>query len=260
MPDKCLYCEEEFPTIQRAVKHMEATHPKFLQLKCGVCKKKMKTMPQFKNHIQSNHRKRHLRICPHCGIMCKNIQALTYHMETHIPASEGDFFCPTCSKRCKSKRRLLEHEHIHLPPFECDFCSKLIPTRKRLLEHMYLHTKNQTYDCEICGASFVRKDNRMTHMKNNHDWICLICFGKFKTMETVKAHVESDHSQEDVEAFAGGGVTYQKVTRFQCQICLRYLASKQSLDFHLVTHSEPKETKNRPRQSSRKKTTKKDEK
>jgi KRAB domain-containing zinc finger protein len=223
------------------------THPKFLQLKCGVCKKKMKTMPQFHKHIQVNHRKKLLRICPHCGIMCKNNRSLVSHMESHIPVSEADFPCQTCSKMFRSNRLLVDHQKIHLPPFVCDFCSKRIPTRKRLLEHMYLHTNNKTYDCEICGASFVRKDNRMTHMKNNHNWICLICFGKYTTKEIVKAHVDSEHSQEDIETLADGGVTHERVTRFQCQICLRYLASKQSLDFHSATHSGAKEGKKRPR-------------
>lgn len=231
---------------------MEETHPKFLQLKCGVCKKKMKTMPQFHKHIQVNHRKKLLRICPHCGIMCKNNRSLVNHMESHIPPSEANIPCPTCSKLFRSNRRLMEHQRIHLPPFECDFCSKRIPTRTRLLEHMYLHTNNKTYDCEICGASFVRKDNRMTHMKNNHNWICLICFGKYTTKETVKAHVDSEHSQEDIATYADGGVTYERVTRFQCQICSRYLASKQSLDFHLATHSGAKEGKKRPKQPSSK--------
>lgn len=231
---------------------MEAIHPEFLQRKCGVCKKKLKTMPKFKMHVLHNHRKKLVRICPHCGIQCPNNTALESHIVYHIPISEGEFPCTICSKKFRSNQLLKNHTKIHLPPFVCDFCSKRIITRKRLLEHMYLHTKNKTYDCKFCGASFVRKDNRKTHMKNNHNWICLICFGNFTTMEKVKAHVESDHSQEDVKTFANDGAMYQRVTRFQCKICLRYLASKQSLDFHLATHSGSEQGKRRPRSTSSK--------
>lgn len=215
---------------------MESSHAEFKQFKCGACQRQFETMDPFKNHILNHHRDSKSKLCPHCGKMCPTSGSLSTHLSSH--KTEANVPCPKCPKLLKSNLHLYRHMAVHKPTYTCDLCNKKIRKRGRLIEHMKIHIENKTYDCEICGAIFLRKDNKKTHMKNNHNWTCLVCNGKFLMMEDVKKHTERDHSEDQiVEALGKGIVPYEKVTRFQCPTCFRYLASKQSLEFHVTTHT-----------------------
>jgi len=253
-PNKCFYCQEEFHSRTAATSHMTKDHPDYLKLKCGHCKKKFATKLRFNFHMRYNHNPAKARICPQCGKMCANPYALNSHMKSHISEKDASTPCPVCHRLFKSKEHLNRHKHTHDPPVVCHFCDKKYSKKQYLAGHMYLHVSNKTYDCDYCGAQFVRNANRKIHMKNNHNFVCLVCYGKFNLMEDVRNHCEKEHSQEEIEASKLNGVPFEKVTLFQCNHCFQYLSSKRSLDVHLNTHTGEGTSRSRGSTKKKKKT------
>jgi len=56
-------------------------------------------------------------------------------------------------------------------------------------------------------------------------------------MEEVRDHCAKEHSKKEIKASEINRTPYEKVTDFQCIRCLRYLASRASLNNHLITHN-----------------------
>ena len=153
--------------------------------------------------------------------------------------------CNICSKVFQSKLQLENHNIIQheVDQEQIGKCQKCNKTYKRLAdfawhkrEHHNEGFEECVYKCDICHATFAKKQSLKKHMKvgrhdipKNHH--CKQCSVSFKTAMSLETHNSLTHSS---------GVT--KLAR--CEICNRYLLNEQSLRHHkMVIHPElaPKE-------------------
>ncbi|XP_065335678.1 serendipity locus protein delta-like isoform X2 [Cloeon dipterum] len=230
--EKCIYCPLEFPNFLVASRHMRSEHPDYKALKCGLCNRKWKTAQGFNKHLYTHRPSKKRFFCEQCGTFWANLEK---HMISHI--TEANFKCRECPAKLKTANRLWTHIKAVHKKCTCDFCHKVVG-RKRIENHIRTHIGiKKRYECNICKARFVHRDNMKTHMRNNHNYVCLVCFKQFNCKpEQVQEHASKEHSAEEIKNSCVDGKNYEKVTRFQCQQCYRYLASKQSLQFHMNTH------------------------
>lgn len=219
---------------------MREEHPEFNELICAWCKRKCVSESAFRSHRRS-HRGEAGCMCETCGKRCRNVKHLELHKLDHLPDELArKFACSVCGKRYKTEAYVLKHEKLHTADkaFSCNECPKKFLTKQRLEEHMQLHTGDFKFLCEICSARFTRKDNLTQHLKQNHRYVCPICNFTFTTAEEVKIHRNDTHTRKEIaESEADGHAPYYKYTDFQCNYCHRFLASKQSLNFHIATHT-----------------------
>ncbi|XP_059472978.1 protein suppressor of hairy wing-like [Neocloeon triangulifer] len=230
MDEVCYYCPEKFETIHRRRAHMVAAHEEFSQRICGTCGVKSASDSRFKTHLRRHRADLHV-VCDYCGESVLRTY-LKIHQQRHQPKS---IVCPKCpDKAYASEANLIKHNlFVHVTPFKCDFCAKSIRGRWRFTEHIKTHVMNRKYKCLHCSATFERRDNRNTHVKNNHNFVCLVCSAKFTTASLAKDHTESSHTQQEISDLGlDGNSAFEKVTKFRCQICLQHFASNQSLGFH----------------------------
>ncbi|KAF4518285.1 hypothetical protein B566_EDAN005853 [Ephemera danica] len=236
----CEYCEEKFKNKRRVILHMKEKHDDFNNFICGWCQRKCVSESAFRSH-RRNHRAEAGCMCETCGKKCRNERHLEQHKLDHLPDDMArKFSCSYCGKRYKTEAYVTKHEKLHTldKAFECNECPKKFVSKQRLEEHMQLHTRDFKFICEICNASFTRKDNMTQHIKQNHRFVCSICNFTFTTGDEVKLHRSQSHTREEIAGSeAEGHAPYYKYTDFQCNYCHRFLASKQSLNFHIATHT-----------------------
>ncbi|XP_059479276.1 zinc finger protein 184-like [Neocloeon triangulifer] len=228
--EKCLYCDEEFSLMKKCIAHMKKCHPEFLQRKCPICNIQFKTWKKFKYHYPT-HQSSKLKLCAYCGEMVY-IRSYKVHIAKHT--QERNYKCPHCPSVFLTSSGLNGHKQLHRPAMTCDLCLKVFNKKPRLVQHMTIHVKGKKYKCDICRAEFLHKDNRNTHRKNNHNYVCLICFRQFNCHpDEVQSHAENEHSEAEQEANRVNGLLYERITRFQCTECKVYKPSNQQLQIHL---------------------------
>lgn len=236
----CEYCEEKYNSKRRVIQHMKEIHPEFNKFVCGWCQRTCVSESAFRSHRRS-HRAEAGCMCETCGKKCRNERHLEQHKLDHLPDDMArKYSCTYCGKRYKTEAYVNKHEKLHTTEksFICDQCPKKFISKQRLEEHMQLHTGDFKFVCEICLARFTRKDNMTAHIKQNHRYVCPICNFTFTTAEEVKIHRNDTHTREEIaESESDGHAPYYKYTDFQCNYCHRFLASKQSLNFHIATHT-----------------------
>jgi len=144
--------------------------------------------------------------------------------------------CELCPKFFKTEHSFKTHARVHaIRTLECAHCSKKFRRKGHLLKHMALHTKEFTYKCHLCKAKFTRADNLKAHVENNHRYMCFLCSEQFSSAELAKLHVQISHSEEEIAASGMQG-GFMRITKFECTVCGRCLASKQALQNHEKTH------------------------
>ncbi|XP_059473174.1 PR domain zinc finger protein 5-like [Neocloeon triangulifer] len=236
---KCEYnCPQTFRSASAASRHMNNVHIEFRQRICGICDKSCKTAYGFRIHRKS-HNAANASTCELCG-KSYFLKSLLKH---HMIMRHGDdrpFVCHLCPKAFKlAVSRRIHTTHVHGPGYTCDICLSHFKSRGRFTLHVKnKHLKKKTFDCPICGAKFDYKYNRNAHMENNHNYECSLCDSHFLSADDAKKHCEEEHSKEGL---AEVSFPFHRITKFQCDVCYRCLATKQALDRHKDTHrgSEP---------------------
>lgn len=161
------------------------------------------------------------------------------HFNDHLIVC-GDFGaslqCEFCPKMFKTEHSLKMHARAHADrKLECAHCSKKFLEKMHLAKHMALHTKDFTFKCHLCPAKFTRADNLRAHVQNNHKYMCFLCRKQFSSADFARLHVQTSHTQAELAA-SGSQSGFMRITKFECTVCGRCLASKQALQNHEKTH------------------------
>ncbi|XP_035449910.2 zinc finger protein 260 [Spodoptera frugiperda] len=174
---------------------------------CNECPKKFRFKKSFIEHCKNEHSKSPKRVaCSHCNVYCPDTKTLDEHV---AKVHERDIFeCPTC------KRQFVRRSHVlrHMAQTGCD--------GQGVAE----------YSCEICNATFTRKDNLMVHIRLQHIvrnvYKCKSCQYDTKNFSKLIAHWHTNHSDTPGQ--------------FQCNTCNKWTSSRAAMTKHLEIHGEKK--------------------
>jgi Zinc finger, C2H2 type/C2H2-type zinc finger len=238
---KCEYCVKIFKNMGRQLVHMRECHPEFKAMICGWCGEQCSTVKSFQKHRRMNHRTDSLYVCDECGKPSLNPRKLALHKLSHRTDNEGkEFLCSYCPRAFAENSTLADHiKRFHIiTTYYCEHCPKTFKMKFNIRRHMQLHTGVFRHSCQYCGANFVAADGRDHHIRNCHRFMCVVCSSIFPTKDEVVMHRIREHP--NAGRARDGDPIFEKITDYNCEICFRYLSSKQALNTHLRTHMKRK--------------------
>ena len=197
---------------------------------CKKCGKRYKGQKMYRKHIYNAHRRGKIKSydCAKCEKTYKSAEGLKNH-DKSVHLQTKDFACSTCGKTFAQKRHRDNHEKIHGSerPFSCSICEKSFKVKETCSIHEKLCIA-KTHICTLCNGRFkdevsLEDHHLQKHSKEERPYTCQECNKKFKTKDTLKAHMDKIHAKE---------------TPFSCSICERAFKRSFDLDRHFqLAHS-----------------------
>ncbi|XP_012972152.1 zinc finger protein 64 isoform X5 [Mesocricetus auratus] len=193
-PFQCWLCSAKFKISSDLKRHM-IVHSGEKPFKCEFCDVRCTMKANLKSHVRIKHTFK----CLHCAFQGRDRADLLEHSRLH--QADHPEKCPECNYSCSSPAALRVHSRVHCKdrPFKCDFCSFDTKRPSSLAKHMDrvhregaktgsrvpqgkdAHTESgphhgpktatqRAFQCDKCGASFVRDDSLRCHRKQHSDW------------------------------------------------------------------------------------------
>jgi KRAB domain-containing zinc finger protein len=199
-------------------------------------------------------------------IKCNICQALIkitalYSHKTYFHGKDKKIQCEICLKTFKSIKRLQGHKLIHDKRIECDICGKKYQSPKSLRDHKKKFHDLRRFECEICGMKFKQKvhmkNHQKTHDKNRQKaFKCHQCDyssdnkahlahhqnshrlkdQKFKAMENPLKCSECPSFSKNKAALKHHMNSVHPKVSFQCDLCARFIKTKNMLLKHIKIH------------------------
>ncbi|XP_053613401.1 oocyte zinc finger protein XlCOF6-like [Plodia interpunctella] len=206
-------CNRPFDSELAFIKHkitcdrqisLQYVPDKKISLSCKKCNKKFK----FKKSLQTHYHNEHSKLadavpCQQCNVRCPTHEILDQHVQNVHEKKE--FPCEHCGKV------FVRHSHVirHMSQTGCDGNG---------------HT---VFTCEICQATFSRKDNLQVHLRLQHimreNYWCKICIYSTKNFSKLVRHWQNTHMNPQV---------------FTCDHCGKSTSSRAAISKHLEIHGE----------------------
>ncbi|CAH2258339.1 jg10540 [Pararge aegeria aegeria] len=210
----CVFCKQFYDSPDVYKQHLQLCKNSQLHTtpnqdnsyNCTQCNKKFKLKKSFKNHLKNEHSKTPGSIkCHQCYVVCPNSDVLAKHQE------------------------LIHQREI----FECEHCSTKFVRRSHVARHKLqkgCDGKNiNTFPCEICDASFTRKDNLMVHLRLQHiakySFTCKLCEYHTRNFSKLIIHTQRTHMENH---------------QLECDHCGKVTGSRAAMTKHLEIHGEKK--------------------
>ena len=76
--------------------------------------------------------------------------------------------CTICPKKYKRKSSLKQHQDWHAGRFKCGTCSLSCSSKFSLDMHSRIHTGERPFVCQLCSATFKRKEGLELHTVSKH--------------------------------------------------------------------------------------------
>lgn len=113
--------------------------------------------------------------------------------------------------------------------YKCDVCEKVFKRKAHLRRHYRLHTGERPYDCQWCGQSFARSEQRNQHIAREHNRrsnqsvaiACTICSKTFSSDEERMNHM----------------VLHLENKYFRCTQCPKEFDKASALAGHMQVHT-----------------------
>ncbi|XP_077494506.1 zinc finger X-chromosomal protein-like [Amblyomma americanum] len=106
--------------------------------------------------------------------------------------------CETCGKRFPTAQGLAVHhlrKHGSRPPrrYRCSYCEYSSTKKWMVTRHERIHTGERPHVCEVCLATFQRKDHLRDHLvihvrNNERPFECTCCLLRFRASSTLYIH------------------------------------------------------------------------
>lgn len=167
--------------------------------------------------------------CLKCRKHFMRLERLEFHEMRHNENMD-EFICSTCGKEFSGENSLYEHYlfvHKGARPHVCEVCGKSFQLKARLKEHHRKHTGEKPYQCEICGlrcmTTHALKFHKKSHLSTRHT--CEICGKSFLKKQNLNEHLEK-HWKKDKN------ISLSQV--FTCPVCNYDLPTFRMLKHHMI--------------------------
>lgn len=246
---QCSFCIKTFETKQKCNDH-ENLHTGIRPYLCRLCPKTFHSLNSHRYHIKlhSIERPHNCLVCEK-GFIRKN--ELDKHIrEKHLPDTDPRryFPCKQCDKTFKTYKYLRIHINtLHIDAtgfFSCDYCQQSFMHRMLIVRHMLKHAPKRVLKCSICDKRFFSKklhdDHLNVHTGNRYQ--CQLCSKAYLYRASLRRHMTKTHLKPDVAVQSTSAhdkiANTQKTKRpHKCKVCLKTLASSNSLKNHIKLHT-----------------------
>ncbi|XP_014914460.1 zinc finger protein OZF-like [Poecilia latipinna] len=148
-----------------------------------------------------------------------SIQKHTAHPEIRSAASMDDGKCFTAKKNVDSERKVQAGE-----TFSCEDCGKTFIRKYNFNRHKRIHTEQKSFCCELCEERFNRKSSLNLHMRIHTEYkpfCCDLCGQGLRHKRSLNAHMRIHTKQKP----------------FSCDLCEQRFNRKSSLNTHMRIHT-----------------------
>ncbi|KAJ9576792.1 hypothetical protein L9F63_006633, partial [Diploptera punctata] len=176
-------------------------------LVCSICDNytRFYTESELEQHYQLVHGEE--RIIDDESSQCKEDENIKYQ-------------CPTCEEMFDTWLQLCQHSKIHLGQFKCPHCERTFNRQTNLANHIKRHKTETGFTCRICLQTFSNRGELLLHRRNHTREECPICYRTHQTKQKLDNHIAM-HTDSS----------------FPCHICGKVLSKKNTLEYHLRTHT-----------------------
>lgn len=226
---------------------------------CQHCGKTFLTKVSFRHHLKVDHTELNELRCISCNDTFESISDLQFHKSVHSRNTGGDgpYLCSVCGKTfgifstlrsherrvhsshknsnettdvkhtCKEcgkefqfqeylKRHMMKHGEKN---FVCETCGKQFETLYILKLHQECHSEVRPYGCKICGSSYKRYRNLLSHQQEVHG---IYAVGPRKPKDAHKLRSKSKKSL---------------MKMFPCDVCNKAFSTRAKVTVHMRTHT-----------------------
>eukprot|EP00808_Paulinella_micropora_P003467 g69851.t1 len=204
-PYKCPNCTAAFKTSGQRTTHVKRHHTLVRPYNCSFCSKSFPQVSQLTEHMRTHTGEKPYK-CKECPRSFARSGDLAMHMHTHTKP----FQCGVCGESFAWKRSLSKHMttvHKYLedtPPsvYTCVLCDKGgFVNKHELQQHMAREHQDIEYICTQCQLPFRTKDELTAHSKSHffqRTFDCYICGKSFLTISDLTDHGMLFHEQAEI--------------------------------------------------------------
>lgn len=201
----CQLCGRTFRSEQNYITHMSVHFSANKSFPCKICGRSYNTWGKLKTHSVTHSTERPYQ-CHFCKKTFKRNQDLKFHINQHTGAKP--YKCPFCDKSFASSGNCYSHRN-RMHPGKCmeDKIKRWNAPPREPINRSIRHgpPKNSSttfvkglykYQCELCNASFLKRDNFTYHMYQHtgeKPFQCSFCSEKFVTKRGLLLHHDKEH-------------------------------------------------------------------
>ncbi|XP_034484174.1 zinc finger protein 708-like [Drosophila innubila] len=163
----CSECEKVFRCPMALKKHMYKHTGEELPFGCNICQKRFRVNTELRDHLLRHAGIRNF-VCPYCGVGRTTKQELDKHILTHT--KEKKFKCDQCDHTSHNKQCMTKHikvVHMKIRNYLCQYCQKSFASAYHCKNHEKLHTRNDCFECKICGRKFLFESRLTKHLRTH---------------------------------------------------------------------------------------------
>ena len=188
--------------------HHEIVKPSKKAWPCDICDFASDLYTDWVNHKKKNHSK-YIFKCryPNCYYESHCYKYRQHHwQQTHQqPKEAGEPVCEVCGKRFRHMKTLKKHMHIHLGTVvNCSDCDKSFHSETQMRAHYRVHHTGFKFECFICPAKFIYKNQYESHMVHEHNQerqhACEYCGQRFIQKSHYNRHVKLYHRESEAKS------------------------------------------------------------
>ncbi|XP_058126483.1 zinc finger protein 436-like [Anopheles ziemanni] len=220
---KC-YRQSEFE------KHLNSHRKKF-PFECVICESRFMNVTSLYIHLRQDHKDKDISMQETLERFAETNEVQIFddkqeENENETLHSDGRWECTVCKQRFRYVKLLRKHKRkMHPKIYSCRYCPRNFAYRSQLEKHLPTHTHEKRFKCGKCSTKFSQRSNLNKHMYTKHgvtvpwdalqdvlmecdtetkvSYECSRCVKSFSRKSTWLAHLETHHTNNDLQPTCG---------------------------------------------------------